>query len=243
MFLLTRPQPKLTASVSAFSQADIRVVGVATSDIAPLAHATQSLCQFFSSNHPIDAVIVTSVYSATPALNALKLRSESSQPPSVIAVGDATAALLKQSQFLNNVFIPSQQTSEGILTMQQLNEENCKHVVIIKGEGGRNAIAAGLQARGIETHEYCVYKRVQLNNPIYTKPWKISDVRGIIATSENMAKQFIASHSKQLLTVPWLTVSDRIATTLRHLGIHNVAVCQRATDQALIAWIKENWEY
>ena len=243
MFLLTRPQPKLTSSVSAFSQADIPVVGVATSDIAPLPNETKSLCQFFASDQTIDAIIVTSVYSANAALSALQERPQHTHQPTVIAVGDATAALLKQSHFVHNVFIPSQQTSEGILAMQQLNEENCKHVVIIKGEGGRNAIAAGLQTRGITTHQFCVYKRVQLNNPIYTKSWKINEVSGIIATSENMAKQFIASHSKQLLTVPWLTVSERIATTLRTLGIHNVAVCQRATDQALIAWIKENWEY
>ncbi|PTT98346.1 uroporphyrinogen-III synthase, partial [Pseudomonas sp. HMWF031] len=41
----------------------------------------------------------------------------------------------------------------------------------------------------------------------------------------------------------WLTVSDRIAKTLTSQGIKEVAVCQRATDQALIAWVKDNWEY
>jgi len=58
-----------------------------------------------------------------------------------------------------------------------------------------------------------------------------------------MAMQLIASHSDHILTLPWVTVSERIASTLRKRGIENVAVCEQATDQALIAWIKDNWEY
>jgi len=243
MFLLTRPRPKLTTSVSAFSQANVNVVGVATSDIEPLDHETKALCEFFSSEQNIDAIVVTSVYAVPSALSALNLRPEYAKRPLIVAVGDATAAQLQQSHLTPKVIIPSPQTSEGILAIQQFNENSCKHVVIIKGEGGRQTIASGLQARGLVTHEFHVYRRVQLNHPIYTKSWKINDVRGIIATSENMAKQLISSHNQQLLGLPWLTVSERIAMTLRSLGIQNVAVCQRATDQALIAWVKENWEY
>lgn len=38
--------------------------------------------------------------------------------------------------------------------MQQLNEPNCQHVGIIKGEGGRDAIAQGLVQRGIEVSSF-----------------------------------------------------------------------------------------
>ena len=71
----------------------------------------------------------------------------------------------------------------------------------------------------------------------------MDEVSGIIATSEAMALQLIAQFGTALKPIKWLTVSDRIAKSLVSQGINEVAVCQRATDQALIAWVKDNWEY
>ena len=92
-------------------------------------------------------------------------------------------------------------------------------------------------------NSFSVYKREQLTRPVYTKRWKMDEVSGIIATSEAMALQLIAQFGQALKSIKWLTVSDRIAKTLTSQGIKEVAVCQRATDQALIAWVKDNWEY
>jgi len=253
MLLLTRPLPKLESSVQAFSAAGINTVGVATSDIETVESEAQSLIQYASNGRQIDAIIVTSVYAVPSALQALNevfchhaphtSTSHEQSSPTILAVGDATANALKQANIGLKVDTPAQHTSEGILAMHQLNEANCKQVVIIKGEGGREMLSRQLQARGIKVNQFCVYKRIQLASPIYTKFWQIDDVSGIIATSESMAKQLISHHSKPLFTLPWLTVSERIATTLRSWGIEQVAVCQRATDQALIAWVQENWEY
>ncbi|MEC7699777.1 MAG: uroporphyrinogen-III synthase, partial [Pseudomonadota bacterium] len=66
---------------------------------------------------------------------------------------------------------------------------------------------------------------------------------GIIATSEAMATQLISHYGNALLTLPWVTVSERIASSLNRLGASRVQICHRATDQALIAWVKDNWEY
>jgi uroporphyrinogen-III synthase len=127
--------------------------------------------------------------------------------------------------------------------MPLLNEPKGKQVVIIKGEGGRQAIADGLTAKGASCQSFCVYRTEQLADPIYTKCWKVEDVRGIIATSEAMAMQLIHSQGHAILSLPWLTVSERIAVSLRKCGVTEVFVCHRATDQALIAWVKDNWEY
>ena len=239
MLLLTRPLPKLDASVAAFTQAGVSVTGVATSDIEYNDIAIAKLHQYLL-QHSHATLIATSVF-AVPALAQAWPDAPSYRP--ILAVGDATATKIKSHLPQVTVFTPAQHTSEGILAMHQLNEANCQHVVIIKGEGGRDAIATGLDEKGILVNSFCVYKREQLTSPIYTKRWKMGEVSGIIATSENMAMQLIASHSDHILTLPWVTVSERIASTLRKRGIENVAVCEQATDQALIAWIKDNWEY
>lgn len=246
MLLFTRPLPKLNATGRAFENAGINAVGVATSDIVCVSSESAAASDFIAKN-PVQAVVVTSVYATQSAIGGVKARSElGAKLPTVIAVGDATAKKLQHA--LNNVdcatvLTPDAHTSEGILAMQQLNEPSNQHVVIIKGEGGRDVIARGLQQRGYEVSHFCVYKREQLTQPIYTKRWKISDVSGIIATSEAMATQLISHYGNALLTLPWLTVSERIATSLREIGVLRVSVCSRATDQALTAWVKDNWEF
>lgn len=239
MLLLTRPLPKLQASTQAFMHAGIQVTGVATSDIHYHQAAYQQVQQHLHS-HPVDAVIVTSVYAVPACIEGLK---NTLQTPTIFAVGNATATLLQDALPSLTVLTPLQHTSEGILAMQQLNEANCQEVVIIKGEGGRQTLQHALQKNGKTVTPFCVYKRQQLTPPVYTNSWDMDDVSGIIATSENMATQLIASQPKQILTLPWVTVSERIANTLRNYKVASVAVCERATDQALIAWVKENWEY
>ncbi|WP_394224185.1 uroporphyrinogen-III synthase [Alteromonas gracilis] len=243
MLLFTRPLPKLKASALAFEKAGINAVGVATSDIVTVSSEQNAAASFLSSN-TVNAIVVTSVYAVEAVVSGLNEASNHSA--FVIAVGDATGRKLKAkltSALAANVITPEVHTSEGILAMHQLNEANCRHVVIIKGEGGRDAIAKGLDEKGILVNSFSVYKREQLTRPVYTKRWKMGEVSGIIATSEAMALQLIEQFGNALLAFPWLTVSDRIAQTLNKKGITNVAVCQQATDQALIAWVKDNWEY
>ena len=243
MLLFTRPLPKLKASASAFEKAGIDAVGVATSNIIDISSKRKAAAEFLASN-AVNAIVVTSVYAVDTVIEGL--RETANELPLIIAVGDATARKLQaglQAFSSAQVAIPEAHTSEGILAMHQLNEANCQHVVIIKGEGGRDAIATGLDEKGILVNSFCVYKREQLTSPIYTKRWKMGEVSGIIATSEAMALQLIAQFGQALKSIKWLTVSDRIAKTLTSQGIKEVAVCQRATDQALIAWVKDNWEY
>lgn len=250
MLLFTRPLPKLATSAHAFEQANIDAVGVATSDIVDIElqseAATAFLTTHLSSSQLASAIIVTSVYATAPVIKAFsKLQSKLYKMPVLIAVGDATATALRAAlghMSSLSISTPRQHTSEGILAMHQLNEANCHHAIIIKGEGGRDAIAKGLDKKGMLVNSFCVYKREQLTDPICTKRWKLRDVSGIIATSEAMATQLLSHYGNALLSQPWLTVSERIATTLKTLGVTRVSVCQRATDQALIAWVKDNWE-
>lgn len=267
MLLFTRPLPKLASSAQAFADAGLDAVGAATCDIVYIKSERNAVSTFLQ-NARADVLIVTSVYAVAAAVDAVQylvdnalnnkavtLNATNSQVgptpslPLIIAVGAATAKKLRDAlssipQQTSPLIIltPEIHTSEGILAMPQLNEANGKQVVIIKGEGGREVIANGLVAKGASCQSFCVYRTEQLKDPIYTKCWKVKDVRGIIATSEAMATQLIHSLGHAILSLPWLTVSERIALSLRKRGVTEVFVCHRATDQALIAWVKDNWE-
>ncbi len=60
MLLFTRPLPKLKASASAFEQAGINAVGVATSDIIKISSEQKAAADYLASNS-VNAIIVTSV--------------------------------------------------------------------------------------------------------------------------------------------------------------------------------------
>lgn len=236
MYLLTRPVPKLHASVAAFSDAGLDAVGIAPIDILPADNA-DSIVQAVLGNPDIDALIVTSTFAAaqlcqhfTPGFKGL-----------VVAVGEGTAMLLHQC--FAEVILPEQHNSEGILAIPALLDANCQHVVIIKGEGGRTAIKEGLREAGKTVEERDVYHRVTVLPPVQTKAWQWQDVQGIVATSGEIATQLFSYYDKHNLThVPWLTVSERIADMLRQRGVTSVAVCEGATDGALTTWIKQHWE-
>lgn len=238
MYLITRPKPKLESTKSAFLAAALDVTVIATSDICLEQDAISALKKRLEQGHTADWFIVTSPF-AVDALTQLESALTANLP--FIAVGSSTSAGLQQ--FSDNVIVPDTFTSEGILQLEELSRENCRQVIMIKGEGGRTAIADELSRRGISVTAYCVYRRITLPVPVQTNHWEWQHVKGIIATSETMAQQLWDLAPQPLACkLPWLTVSDRVASALSHWGATQVSVCTGASDSALIQWVKEFWE-
>lgn len=220
----------------AFRRAGIRTTGVAPLTIAFNQRQIQQCETRFGHSAP-DVAIVTSTFAAAKITSEAYFRSETQW----LAVGTSTADILRQAGV--NVIVPEQQNSEGLLALPQLDGANCQQIVIIKGEGGRTTLPDTLRASGHKVEEYLFYSRKPLVHPIQTENWQWPVITGIVATSGEMAEQLFRIYDKQALCErPWLTVSNRIAEKLRAEGVGSIAVCDNASDIALIAWIKDNWE-
>lgn len=77
----------------------------------------------------------------------------------IFAVGAATAAALREDWGIAARH-PSEANTEGLLGLPELQEVRGRTIVIFRGAGGRDALRAGLRARGARVH-YCeVYRRV-----------------------------------------------------------------------------------
>ncbi|MEW9797971.1 uroporphyrinogen-III synthase [Alteromonas sp. CYL-A6] len=244
MYLLTRPLPKLADSTAAFRAAGLSVCGIATTDIIANNQGLDALATRLTPASLPDVIIVTSVFAAQP-FSALLARSpalhETLRQRTVIAVGSTTARLLQP--WFDNLLIPQPQTSEGILTLPVLNSANRQHIVIIKGEGGRTALFDTLTARGDSVDTFDVYRRQSLTQPVLDGEYASDAVSGVIATSEQLALDLAgAPDYRTLMSRPWLTISERVASRIRDVGVEAVFVCDSASDSALIAWIKTNWE-
>ncbi len=75
------------------------------------------------------------------------------------AVGSSTAALLAE-RGLDPVTPGEDMSSEGLLALPGLAEVACERVLIVKGEGGRQALRQALVERGARVDERACYRRV-----------------------------------------------------------------------------------
>ncbi len=74
-----------------------------------------------------------------------------------LAVGPRTASVLEAEGLA--VTVPERMDSEGLLPLPVLADVSDKHIVIVKGEGGRETLTQTLEARGAQVEEYVCYRR------------------------------------------------------------------------------------
>ncbi|WP_017443820.1 uroporphyrinogen-III synthase [Gayadomonas joobiniege] len=117
--------------------------------------------QLTSFNLQPDCLIVTSrhvvpyLQKYLPAMQWAKLKTVA-----VAAVGQGTANALQKAGF-TQIFVPEEQTSEGLLTLTCIT--SAKDAVLFKGEQGRDKISQSLQLAKQKLTTYNVYKRQWLH--------------------------------------------------------------------------------
>lgn len=237
MYLLTRPIPGIWVSQAAFARQGLNVSVLGLIDIEVIAGGVAELAGYLHDYIP-DRVIITSKYAVQACATSLQSLSGHT---SILAVGTGTATALASLGL--NAVVPESPTSEGLLALPQLKDAKRKQIVIIKGAAGRTTLSEQLTERGAQVNTVAVYRRTYPAHTEQTNQWQWPDVQGIIATSEEMSERlFTHLDNTQLRSRPWLTVSQRVATYIRQLGVQTVNVVNGASDAQLSQWIKENWE-
>ena len=230
--LLLRPAPTIEQSCLQFEAAGLDVVGLATVDIAFCDEEINRLEQHLATDSDAQ-VIVTSQYAAH-AVNQLGDNCILSHP--VIAVGSKTAEALPKAESMR---IPEQQNSEGIIRMLE-STRTSSPVYLIKGDGGRTAIADWCASNGIQLDIFNVYRRISLTPPVSTRQWKAEEIQCIIATSgEQLELTYNEYEADWLNRIPWVVASDRIANIAQQYGSRNVLTSTDASDQSLIQAAKK----
>ncbi|QJR81138.1 uroporphyrinogen-III synthase [Alteromonas pelagimontana] len=238
MYLLTRPRPKAATSQQAFTDAGVRVTTLAPVDIQWLQAGIQQFSNLAQARPLPDCIIFTSTFACEACTETLRTLDPAI---AVIAVGDSTARCLQKLGV--HARVPEEHTTEGLLALSELKNVKDKSILVIKGEGGRTTLLEHLEKTGAHVNAVTVYQRVVLKKPLETNLWHWRNVKGIIATSGEMAGHLFAHYDNDALRQqPWVTVSERVAQGLRELDITKVAVCHGASDRALIQWVKDNWE-
>ncbi|MEQ9465199.1 MAG: uroporphyrinogen-III synthase [Haliea sp.] len=161
------------------------------------------------------------------------------------AVGEGTARAL--AAFGVAAQTPgADMTSEGLLALPGLRNCSGERVLLVKGEGGREALARELAARGARVETLACYRRVApaLAPGAFAAAvarWNI----GLIMLSSgeglaNMLALLTPAETSKLQDVWLLLPSARVADSAAAAGFRHCLVADNASDQAMLRAL-EKW--
>jgi len=191
---------------------------------------------------PSDVWIFVSANAVRCGLPVLAPLLEAGNGPTVIAVGAKTRDVLSQCGVESRV--PDRQDSEGLLMMSEFNSDSVDHVVIVKGEGGRDLLANELSARGVSVTEFPCYRRCwpEVDLSILkgsTDQWVFQTSSGEIVTrlTALLAEKAPLAEKERhdLFHCPVVVPSERVAEIASNLGWRTVLCAEDASDQAVIS--------
>lgn len=159
----------------------------------------------------------------------------------ILAVGQSTAAILEAKGL--RVVTPAQESSEGLLALPELNGD-AHRVLIVRGQGGREALSEQLQRRGATVQYAEVYRR-QMPEAVQQRLMALlrtARLDVVLITSAEALGYWLECAGDYAL-VPWLLVaSSRLADIARTRGARRLIVSEGARDddvvRALQQWVK-----
>jgi uroporphyrinogen-III synthase len=161
-------------------------------------------------------------------------------PARLAAVGRATAAAMQAAGMAPSLVPATGFDSEALLAVPALHDVAGSRVLIVRGEGGRELLAATLAERGAEVAYAEVYRRAI---PAPASASQLSAWREalgfITATSDevldNLLRLVPAAAHPWLKGLPLAVLSARNAAMARELGFARVAVAPQPGDDGMLA--------
>ena len=153
------------------------------------------------------------------------------------AIGPVTATEL-QSFGVKSVLFPKERfDSESLLSLPEMNNVFSNKILIVRGVGGRDALAETLKARGgTVTFAEC-YQRInpQTNCDLLAQLWADKKLNGIVVTSSEAMRHLLdlAGDSEWLKHVTLFVNHARIAELPLQIGL-KVLVADAPGDEAML---------
>lgn len=187
------------------------------------------------------AVLFVSPAAVDHGIRALALAPR--EVPPLGAVGPTTAQALEQAGFRVDIGPGDSGDSDGLLACAALARERIagRHVLIVRGEGGRERLATGLVERGAQVDYAEVYRRAR---PSRYDPEAVATCDIVTATSgeglDNLLALVTEAERARLLTLPLAASAARIADLARERGFSGpIESAPRPGDTGLMKAIRQ----
>lgn len=208
--------------------------------IQPVATAPASLRQIMTPPHnpAYDWVIFISANAVELGLN-LVHDTTGLTHLKLGAIGKQTAAVLQRYGLTATVTPEQGFTSEDFLAHDELQNLVGQHVLIVRGESGRELLADTLKQRGAEVSYAQVYQRKAMGSAAVLKQLHAQQQLDIICIT---SREILQNLLQLLPAETWiyqqtlLVGSERIAAYAQQLGFNNsIIVATSPTDDAMLA--------
>lgn len=245
--LLIRPSQTADPLELAVRNAGYPVYQHAVVAIEPLAVAAAALQEW--SSHSWHGIVVISPNAARIFDQQLRAAKLPWPRGNYYAVGSGTAATLVPLCQQPVTYPSTQYTSEGLMSLGELNDLREQRWLLITGENGRDWLPNTLQQRGAEVTPAVIYCRQTLakNAPVVEPEWR-TDVQCIMVSSVEQLQLFMASLSPSeqqwAANCQWVVPTGRVSEQLAQLGvpaahIHSAANATPAALTHCLQFIKE----
>ncbi|TWI57512.1 uroporphyrinogen-III synthase [Pseudomonas duriflava] len=245
--LLTRPADECAAMAAALAEKGIYSASLPLLAIEPLPETPEQRTLMLDLDR-YAAVIAVSKPAARLGLE--RVDRYWPQPPlhqTWFAVGAATGEILETYGL--SVHCPEQhEDSEGLLAHPALTaalDIPDPHVLILRGEGGREALAETLRTQGVKVDYLELYRRVLPDYPQNALTERITAER-LNAVMVSSGQSFTHLHAMAgphwpvVSKLPLFVPSARVAELARVAGAQRVITCQGASTAAVLAALEQH---
>lgn len=187
-----------------------------------------------------DWLIFISTNAVNFALAANNGRIGSFKRCSVAVIGNATEKAILATGLTVDLIPENHFNTEGLLATQAMQHIKHKHCLIIRGQGGREALANSLSKRGAIVDYMEVYKRViPIMDSCHVHDMLRQQTLDVITiTSGDALKNLIimigTELKNQLLAIPLIVISNRIKQLAEKSGFKKILVTESPSDAAII---------
>ena len=191
--VLTRPRREAERLAAALEPYGVRAYVFPALAIEPLPRGAQLDAALAELPHAALAIFV-SANAVEHGLAAAAARGPWPAQVPVAAIGDATAAALRNSGFAHVISPQERHDSDGLLALDELQSVRGKAIIVFRGEGGRERIRDVLESRGARvTYAECYRRtRPQAESEELLAAWRRGEVQAVSALSTETLANFLA---------------------------------------------------
>lgn len=160
--------------------------------------------------------------------------------PRIAAIGQATAQALAAAGCAVDLLPTQGFNSEALLASEQWRQVEGQRFLIVRGQGGREELAAQLRQRGAKVDYLEVYQRTvppvgDSEAPVLLAQGRLAAIT--ITSGEalrNLLIMIAPQHHSLLQALPIIVVGGRVAQLASELGFKQIVVAAEPADTAII---------